>query len=94
VKEAIVAALAAARHDNEGAECLSAAWNRAVFAAFDAARPPGKFESWARRSLPRLAACIQVARLEATSPRWSDSIHLSAVALFESEQHRVVVQDA
>ena len=90
MKEAIRAALVAARHHNDalargGAESLCAAWNRALFTAFDAARPPGSFESWVRRSFPSLAAWIRVARLEATSPGQSDSIHLSAVTLFESE---------
>jgi hypothetical protein len=97
VKEAIVAALVAARsHGNvitpEEAARLSDAWDDALFTAFDAARPPGKFESWARKSLPRFATYFLVAKLEATSPERSDAIHLSAVAIFESQRRELHAQ--
>jgi|SRR5271156_2013568 hypothetical protein len=97
VKEAIAAALlagyrdgdVAARQDGAG---LSCAWDTALFAAFDAARPPGRFESWARKSLPKIAACFQVARLETTSPKRTDAIELSAVAIFEMHRRRLQTQ--
>ena len=91
MKEAIIAALVAAHPDRsctraeEGAR-LSAAWDAAFSTAFDAARPPGKFESWARISLPKLAACLHMAKLELTSPKRCDAICLSAVAIFELQQ--------
>jgi len=71
---------------------LSEAWDHALYAAFDAARPPGKFESWARMSFPKIAACLQAARLETTSPERSDAIHLSAVAIFESRWRELHAQ--
>ena len=88
VKEAIVAALLAgcrngnlaAPHDGAG---LFSVWNTALFAAFDAARPPGKFESRLRKSLPKIAACVHAARLEITRPNHTDAIELSAVSIFE-----------
>jgi hypothetical protein len=97
VKEAIVAALVAARSQGdvispEEATRLWEAWDNALFAAFDAARPPGKFESWARKSLPRIAAYFHVVRLEAASPRRSDAIHLSAVAIFQLQQSELRTQ--
>jgi hypothetical protein len=98
VKEAIVTALVTARsHGNalapeEGAS-LCDAWNYALFTAFDTARPPGKFESWARKALPKIAACLHMAKLEMTSPEQSDAIRLSAVALFESQQCALHAQE-
>jgi hypothetical protein len=98
VKEAIVAALAAAcSHGHvlpseEGAR-LSDAWDNALFTAFDAARPPGKFESWARKSLPKLAAGFHVAKLEMTSPDRCDVIRLWAVAIFESRRRELQAQE-
>ena len=88
VKEAIAAALlAGCRNGNlvaphDGAR-LSSAWDTALFAAFDAAHPPGKFESWLRQSLPRIAACVHAARLEITRPNRTDAIELLAVSIFE-----------
>lgn len=98
MKQAIVAALLAARRHGdgfapEGAVRLCDAWENALFAAFDAARPPGRLEFWARGSLPRMAAYFRVARLETTSPRRSDAIHLSAVAIFESRRCELRAQD-
>ena len=92
VKNAILAALRAGCLDgnlagSEAGARLSDAWDKALFTAFDAARPPGKFESWARKSLPKFAACFHVAKLETTSPKRSDAIHLSAVAIFEVQRH-------
>jgi hypothetical protein len=98
VKEAIAAALLAGCRDGnlsvprEGAG-LSNAWDTALFAAFDAARPPGRFESWARTSLPKIAACLRVARLETTSPKRTDAIELSAVAIFETHWCRLRTQE-
>jgi hypothetical protein len=97
VKEAIAAALLVscrdgdlgAPHDGRG---LSNAWDTALFAAFDAARPPGRFESWARMTLPKIAAYFHVARLEITSPKRMDVIELSAVAIYES-RWRLQTQD-
>ena len=94
VKEAVRAALVAAcAHGNiaarEEGSRLSDAWDNAFFAAFDAARPPGKLESWARKSLPRLAACFHVVKLETTSPERGDAIRLSAVAIFESQRREL-----
>jgi len=87
VKEAIAAALVAGCRNGDAASQdgagLHSAWDAALLAAFDAARPPGRFESWVRKSLPRVAACLQVARLEITSPQRTDAIELSAVAIFE-----------
>jgi hypothetical protein len=88
VKEAIAAALLAACRSGdlaipEGDAALSDAWDNALSAAFDAARPPGRFESWARESLPKVAGCIHVAKIETTSPKRTDAIELSAVAIFE-----------
>ena len=99
VKEAVVAALVAARsHGNvraaeEGAR-LSDAWSDALFTAFDAARPPGRFESWARKSLPKIAACLRVAKLELTSPDRCDAIRLSAVAILESQRRELHAHEA
>ena len=79
MKEAIAAALLAGCRDGDlvapqdGAG-LSNAWDTALFAAFDAARPPGRFESWARKSLPKIAAYFHVARLEITSPKRTDAV--------------------
>lgn len=92
VKEAILAALRAGCLDSnlavhEAGARLSDAWDNALFTAFDAARPPGKFESWARKSFPKVAACIHLAKLETTSPKRSDAIHLSAVDIFEKQRH-------
>ena len=98
VKEAIAAALLAGCRDGDlvapqdGAG-LSNAWNTALFAAFDAARPPGRFESWARKSLPKIAAYFHVARLEITSPKRTDVIELSAVAIFESQMRLQTQED-
>ncbi len=90
VKAAIAAALAAHAGGGglgpDGCERLSTAWNNAFLAAFDAARPPGRFECWARKSLPRVAICLRLAKLETTSPKRSDAIRISAVAIFESQQ--------
>jgi len=98
VKEAIFAALAAAccqgsvvAHE-EGTR-LCDAWDKALFTAFDAFRPPGKLESWARKSLPRLAAWFREAKLEMTSPARCDVIRLSAVAIFEARRHELHVQE-
>jgi hypothetical protein len=98
VKEAIAAALAAVCRNgdvtapHEGS-VLSNAWDTALFAAFDAARPPGRFESWARKSLPKIAACFRVVRLETTSPKHTDAIELSAVAIFETHWRRMHTQE-
>jgi hypothetical protein len=97
VKEAIIAAFVAARahsHALAPAEAanLSDAWDCALFTAFDAARPPGKLESWTRKSFPKIAACFQAARLETTSPERSDEVHLSAVAIFESQWRELHAQ--
>jgi hypothetical protein len=95
VKQAIAAALLAGSRDSDlatpqdGASLVSA-WNAALFAAFDAARPPGRFESWARKSLPKVAAHFHVARLETTSPKHTDAIELSAVAIFAQELNLTV----
>jgi acyl-CoA reductase-like NAD-dependent aldehyde dehydrogenase len=91
VRAAIIAALSAAHPgcDPAGAEeaaKLSMAWEAAFSKAFDAARPPGRFESWARRSLPRFAACLHRAKLETTSPKRCDAICLSAAAMLEVQQ--------
>ena len=97
MKEAIVAAFVAARAlgrtmgPGEGAN-LSDAWDYALCTAFDAARPPGKVESWARMSFPKIAACLQAARLETTSPERSDEVRLSAVAIFESQWRELHAQ--
>ena len=77
VREAIIAALlSGCRNGNlavpEKGANLSKAWDRAFMAAFDAACPPGRFESWARKSFPKIAACFHVVRLETTSPKRSD----------------------
>ena len=91
MKEAIAAALLAGCRDGDlvapqdGAG-LSSAWDTALFAAFDAAHPPGGFESWARKSLPKIAAYLHVARLEITSPKRTDVIELSAVTIFQSQR--------
>jgi len=97
VKEAIRAALlAACSHGNiatrEEGSRLSDAWNSAFFSAFDAARPPGKFESWARKSVPRFAACFHLVKLETTSPERGDAIRLSAVAIFESQWRELLAR--
>ena len=89
MREAIVAALVAACSHGDLIAAqpggrLSKAWDTAWFTAFDAACPPGKFESWARKSLPTIAAFLRTAKLETTSPERSDAIRLSAVAIFES----------
>jgi hypothetical protein len=99
VKEAILAALRAGCVDSnlavhEAGAWLSDAWDNALFTAFDAARPPGKFESWARESFPKFAACFRVAKLETTSPNRSDAIHLSAVAIFETQRRGSPAQEA
>ncbi len=89
MREAVVAALVAAcSHgdlvaDQPGGR-LSKAWDAAWFAAFDVARPPGRFELWARKSRPTIAAFLHTAKLETTSPERSDAIRLAAVAIFES----------
>jgi len=97
VREAIVAAFVLARahgHALAPAEDsnLSEAWDYALFTAFDAARPPGKFESWTRKSFPKIAACFRAARLETTSPERSDEVRLSAVAIFESQWRELHAQ--
>ncbi len=97
MKEAIIAALAAARSHgsvmaHEEGAWLCDAWDKALICAFDAARPPGKFESWARKSLPKLAVCLQLAKLEMTSPDRCDVIRLSAVAIFEARRHELHAQ--
>ena len=94
VKGAIIAALlSGCRNDNlsvpEKSANLSKAWDRAFLTAFDAARPPGKFESWARKSLPKIAACFHVAKLETTSPKRSDAIQLSAAVIFETQRREL-----
>jgi len=97
VKEAIAAALAARSlgdsHDPQLCEKLSIAWNSAFLAAFDVARPPGRLECWARKSLPRVATCIHLAKLETTSPTRSDEIRMSAVVIFESQQRELHPSD-
>jgi len=90
VKEAIVTAFVAARSHGQAmapaaGASISDAWDHALSTAFDAARPPGKLESWVRMSFPKIAACFRAARLETTHPERSDEIHLSAVAIFESQ---------
>ncbi len=65
---------------------MSKAWDRAFMAAFDAACPPGRFESWARKSFPKIAACFHVVRLETTSPKRSDAIQLSAAVILETHR--------
>jgi len=98
VKEAVLAALVAGCQDanlvvpEEGAR-LSGAWDNAFLAAFDEARPPGKFESWARQSFPRIAACLHVAKLETTNPKRSDAILLSAVAIFDTQRREMRAQE-
>jgi len=90
VKEAIIAALLSGCRNGhlavpEKGANLSEAWDRAFIAAFDAACPPGKFESWARKSHPKIAACFHVAKLETTSPKRSDAIQLSAAVILETQ---------
>lgn len=91
VKEAIIAALlSGCRNGNlavpEKGPNLSKAWELAFLTAFDAARPAGKFESWTRKSLPKIAAYFHVAKLETTSPKRSDAIQLSAAVIFETQR--------
>ena len=98
VKEAIIAALlSGCRNGNLGVPerpvNLSKAWDRALLIAFDAARPPGKFESWARKYLPKIAACLHVAKLETTSPKHSDAIQLSAAVIFETQRWELHAQE-
>ena len=98
VKEAIAAAMLARCRDGDLAahpdgQGLSGAWETALFAAFDAARPHGRFESWARKSLPKIADCFRVARLETTSPTRTDAIELSAVAIFEMHWRKLQIQE-
>jgi hypothetical protein len=98
VKEALIAALlSGCRNGNlavaEKGANLSKAWDRAFLTAFDAARPPGKFESWARKSLPKMAACFHVAKLETTSPKRSDAILLAAAVIFETNRWELHTQE-
>jgi len=98
VREAILAALRAGCLESnlavhEAGARLSDVWDSALSSAFDAAWPPGKFESWARKSFPRVAACLHMARLEMTSPKRCDAIHLSAVAIFEMQWQELHAQE-
>lgn len=98
VKEAIAAALLTGCRDGnlavpqQGA-VLSNAWDTALFAEFDAACPPGRFESWIRKSFPKIATCFYVARLETTSPKHMDAIELSAATNFARYWQGLQTQD-